>query len=100
MYSQQIHPTDGGRQLARRAESYHAHIYLHHHHHTKLAHPSKHNLNQSPIFQNPILTQILHPPPFYPPHHYHHHYYKNNKIHYQPYHLPSPTPPFIHSHST
>ena len=85
MFWRQIDPTDSGGQFADRGQSYQSAIFYHDEEQKKLAEKSKKELEESGMFDAPIVTKILSALVFYPAEDYHQHYYKKNPGHYNRY---------------
>ncbi|MBY8914063.1 peptide-methionine (S)-S-oxide reductase MsrA [Bacillus sp. YC2] len=98
LFWQQIDPTDAGGQFADRGSSYTAAIYCHNEEQKKLAEASKKRLEESGIFQKPIVTEILKAEPFYEAEGYHQHFYKKNPEHYGHYRVGSGRQGFLNEH--
>ncbi|WP_404442152.1 peptide-methionine (S)-S-oxide reductase MsrA [Sutcliffiella horikoshii] len=91
----QIDPTDAGGQFHDRGDSYRTAIFYHSEEQRQLAEKSKHSLNESGRFKDPIVTQILPAKPFYAAEEYHQDYYKKNPFRYKMYQAGSGRAAFI-----
>lgn len=80
-----IDPTDPGGQFADRGNHYKTAIFYSTEEEKQLAEDSKSKLDQSTLFDRPVVTAILPAKPFYPAEEYHQGYYKTNATHYQAY---------------
>ncbi|KXZ18110.1 methionine sulfoxide reductase A [Bacillus nakamurai] len=98
LFWQQIDPTDAGGQFADRGSSYRAAIYYHNEEQKELAEASKKRLEESGVFQKPIVTEILKAEPFYEAEGYHQHFYKKNPEHYGRYRVGSGRQGFLNAH--
>ncbi len=78
----QIDPTDDGGQFVDRGHAYTSGIFYYNDSQKKLAEKSKHMLEQSGIFEKPIVTPITAAPEFWPAEEYHQDYYKKNPLRY------------------
>ena len=81
----QIDPTDDGGQFADRGASYRTAIFYTSEEQRKIAEKSKRELDQSKIFDRPVVTRILPAKPFYEAEEYHQDYYRKNVLHYNRY---------------
>lgn len=81
----QIDPTDDGGQFADRGTQYFTAIFYLDEQQKKLAEASKQALDDSGIFDKPVITAILPAHPFYKAEEYHQDYYKKNVMHYSLY---------------
>lgn len=95
VYWSQIDPTDAGGQFHDRGDSYRTAIFYHSDEQKEIAEKSKHNLDQSGRFKNPIVTEILPAKPFYAAEEYHQDYYKKNPFRYKMYQAGSGRAAFI-----
>jgi len=82
---QQIDPTDDGGQFADRGRQYRTAIFYNTEEQKNVAETSKQKLDQSGIFDRPVLTPILPVQPFYLAEDYHQDYYQKNVLHYKMY---------------
>ncbi|MBA2173945.1 peptide-methionine (R)-S-oxide reductase MsrB [Halobacillus locisalis] len=98
LFWQQIDPTDAGGQFADRGESYTTAIYYHNEQQKLIAEESKKRMEDSGLFKNPIVTEILPAETFYPAEEKHQDYYKKNKFHYKRYKKGSGRAGFIKDH--
>ena len=78
-----IDPTDGGGQFVDRGEQYASAIFYHDKNQRTVATASKKALEQSGIFNKPIVTPIRPLEIFYPAEEYHQDYYRENSIRYK-----------------
>lgn len=81
----QIDPTDSGGQFADRGFQYKTAIFYQNDSEKEAALASKNRLQQSGLFDKPIMTEILALQPFYPAEEYHQDYYRKNYSHYSSY---------------
>ncbi|AGF77470.1 methionine-R-sulfoxide reductase/methionine-S-sulfoxide reductase [Desulfocapsa sulfexigens DSM 10523] len=81
----QIDPTDSGGQFADRGSQYKTAIFFGDELEKKAALASKEKLQQSGLFDKPIMTEVLPLLPFYPAEEYHQDYYRKNYSHYSSY---------------
>jgi len=91
----QIDPTDGGGQFADRGEQYHTAIFYNSEQQRQVAERSKEKLDQSGLFDRPVVTAILPAQPFYAAEEYHQDYYRKNVAHYTLYKIGSGRQAFI-----
>ncbi len=89
VFWRQIDPTDDGGQFADRGTQYFTAIFYLDELQKKLAEASKQALDNSGIFDKPVITAILPAAPFYRAEEYHQDYYKKNVMHYSLYKLGS-----------
>jgi peptide methionine sulfoxide reductase msrA/msrB len=82
---QQIDPTDDGGQFADRGRQYRTAIFYSSDEQKVIAENSKRKLDQSGLFERPVLTPILPVQPFYLAEEYHQDYYQKNVVHYKMY---------------
>jgi peptide methionine sulfoxide reductase msrA/msrB len=78
----QIDPTDDGGQFVDRGHEYTSGIFYYNNKQKQLAEASKHQLEQSGIFEKQIVTPIVPAPEFWPAEEYHQDYYKKNPLRY------------------
>jgi peptide methionine sulfoxide reductase msrA/msrB len=78
----QIDPTDDGGQFVDRGHEYTSGIFYYNNKQKQLAEASKHQLEQSGIFEKQIVTPIVPAPEFWPAEEYHQDYYKRNPLRY------------------
>ncbi len=90
-----IDPTDPDGQFADRGPQYRTAIFYHNEKQKALAEASKKALQESGIFNKPIVTEILPAKPFYPAEDYHQDFYKKNPQRYAIYSVASGRKPFI-----
>ena len=79
----QIDPTDGGGQFADRGRQYRTAIFYNSDEQKAVAQRSKEKLDQSGMFDRPVVTEILPESPFYEAEEYHQDYYQKNPIRYK-----------------
>lgn len=91
-------PTDTGGQFHDRGYQYTTAIFYTNESEKKLAQSSKKFLNQSKIFDRPIVTPILRETTFYPAEDYHQDYYLKNPIRYKFYRYRSGRDEFLKKH--
>lgn len=82
---QQIDPTDDGGQFADRGAHYKTAIFYGNEEEKRVAEESKQRLQDSGLFDKPIMTDVVQAEPFYPAEEYHQDYYKKNYAHYSAY---------------
>jgi peptide methionine sulfoxide reductase msrA/msrB len=78
-----VNPTDSGGQFVDRGPQYRTAIFYHNEEQRKLAQKSKEELDNSNLFDKPIVTEILKLSKFYRAEDYHQDYYKRNPIRYK-----------------
>jgi peptide methionine sulfoxide reductase msrA/msrB len=78
-----VNPTDAGGQFVDRGSQYRTAIFYHNEQQRRLAQKSKENLDNSNIFNKPIVTEILEFSKFYRAEDYHQDYYRRNPIRYK-----------------
>lgn len=81
----QIDPTDSGGQFTDRGSQYKTAIFFQNDGERQIARDSKDRLQQSGLFDKPIMTEILAALPFYSAEEYHQDYYRKNFSHYSSY---------------
>ncbi|MGA7279701.1 MAG: peptide-methionine (S)-S-oxide reductase MsrA, partial [Desulfocapsaceae bacterium] len=91
----QIDPTDGGGQFADRGKQYRTAIFYNSEQQKQIADASKKELDDSKLFERPVITPILPVQPFYEAEEYHQDYYRKNAVHYNMYKKGSGRQPFI-----
>ena len=89
IYWKQIDPTDSGGQFNDRGHKYKTAIFYHDNQQKELAKKSKKELEESKIFSQPIVTEIIKATTFYKAEDYHQDYYKKNPNHYYSYYIGS-----------
>ncbi len=80
-----VNPTDSGGQFVDRGPQYRTAIFYHNEEQRRLAQKSKEDLDNSNIFDKPIVTEVLEFSKFFPAEDYHQDYYEKNPIPYQSY---------------
>ncbi len=85
VFWRQIDPTDSGGQFADRGTHYKTAIFYQNDQEKETALTSKRNLQQSGMFDKPIVTDIIPVQPFYPAEEYHQDYFRKNYSHYSSY---------------
>ena len=80
-----IDPTDAGGQFVDRGSQYRSAIFYHNEEQKRIAEESKKELEESGVFNKPIVTDIIKFEKFYPAEDYHQDYYKKNPIRYKYY---------------
>jgi peptide methionine sulfoxide reductase msrA/msrB len=85
VFWRQIDPTDAGGQFADRGTQYRTAIFYLDEEQRLLAEASKKKLQESGIFEKPIVTAILPAVPFYEAEEYHQDYAQKNVLHYSRY---------------
>ncbi len=85
IFWRQIDPTDDGGQFADRGEHYKTAIFYSTEEQRIAAEQSKKALQNSGIFNRPIVTALLPAQPFYEAEEYHQDYYQKNVLHYSRY---------------
>lgn len=98
IFWKQIDPTDTGGQFNDRGNRYKTAIFYHDDIQKELALKSKKELEESNLFENPIVTKILPAQTFYIAEEYHQDYYKKEPIHYEIYYKGSGRYDFIKTH--
>ncbi|SCJ36102.1 Peptide methionine sulfoxide reductase MsrA/MsrB [uncultured Clostridium sp.] len=98
IFWKQIDPTDTGGQFNDRGNRYKTAIFYHDYIQKELALKSKKELEESNLFENPIVTKILPAQTFYIAEEYHQDYYKKEPIHYEMYYKGSGRYDFIKTH--
>ena len=78
-----VDPTDNGGQFVDRGPQYRTAIFYHNREQKELAEKSRKALNDSGIFDQPIVTEIRQLNAFYQAEGYHQDYYKNHSIRYR-----------------
>jgi peptide methionine sulfoxide reductase msrA/msrB len=91
----QIDPTDDGGQFADRGSHYRTAIFYSTEEQRQIAEMSKKELDESKIFDRPVVTSIIPAEPFYVAEEYHQDYYLKNVLHYNMYKKGSGRQPFI-----
>ncbi len=85
VFWRQIDPTDDGGQFADRGTQYFTAVFYLDEEQRRLAEASKRQIDQSGIFDKPVVTAILPAAPFYPAEEEHQDYYRKNVLHYSMY---------------
>jgi len=80
-----IDPTDAGGSFVDRGNQYRSAIFYHNEKQKRIAEESKKELDESGVFDKPIVTEIIRLEKFYPAEDYHQDYYKENSIRYKYY---------------
>ena len=80
-----IDPTDAGGQFVDRGSQYRSAIFYQNEEQKRIAEESKKELEESGVFNKPIVTDIIKFEKFYPAEDYHQDYYKKNPIRYKYY---------------
>ena len=83
VFWRQIDPTDAGGQFVDRGNAYTTGIFYHDEEQKRLAEISKNSMDNSGIFDKPIVTPIVPATEFYPAEDYHQDYYKENPLRYK-----------------
>jgi peptide methionine sulfoxide reductase msrA/msrB len=91
----QIDPTDDGGQFADRGRQYRTAIFYNSEEQRAVAEQSKKDLDDSKMFDRPVVTAIVKAKPFYLAEEYHQDYYRKNVMHYSLYKKGSGRQPFI-----
>ena len=91
----QIDPTDDGGQFADRGSHYRTAIFYGSEEQRAVAEQSKKELDESKLFDRPVVTAIIPAQPFYLAEEYHQDYYRKNVLHYSLYKKGSGRQPFI-----
>ncbi|NTW05983.1 MAG: peptide-methionine (S)-S-oxide reductase MsrA [Peptococcaceae bacterium] len=99
VFWKQIDPTDGGGQFFDRGTSYRTAIFYHDEEQRKAALKSKDELDNSGIFQDPVVTMIIPATTFYLAEEYHQQYYRKNPEHYRQYSIGSGRDAFVREKS-
>lgn len=95
VYWQQINPTDDEGQFGDRGQQYRAIIFYQNNEEKQEAENSKKILQETHIFQKPIVTEIRSYSTFYPAEEYHQDYYKKHPIKYNFFRYSSGRTPFL-----
>ncbi len=95
VYWKQFDPTDAGGSFYDRGPQYKSVIFYKNDEQKKLAEKSKAQLDESGLFNNPIVTEIKKFTSFYPAEDYHQHFYKKNPERYHSYRKASGRDKFI-----
>jgi peptide methionine sulfoxide reductase msrA/msrB len=90
-----IDPTDAKGQFVDRGSQYRPEIFYHSEDQKNRALASRNALNDSKIFDKPIVTPVTRFEKFFPAEDYHQDYYKKNRIQYKYYRLGSGRDPFL-----
>lgn len=85
VFWRQVDPTDPGGQFVDRGDQYATAIFYHSEEQRVLAEKSKQELEQSGIYEKPIVTKILKGSTFYKAEAYHQDYYKEHSVRYKYY---------------
>jgi len=85
LFWRQIDPTDPGGQFVDRGSQYRTAIFYHNEGQKALAEKSKADLNNSGIYDRPVVTEIIRASKFYQAEGYHQDYYKKNPMGYKQY---------------
>jgi len=85
IYWKQIDPTDAGGQFVDRGHSYISTIFYVDNEQKRFAEESRDRLNQSGIYDKPVITPVIPTAVFYPAEEYHQDYYKKNPLRYRLY---------------
>jgi methionine-S-sulfoxide reductase len=85
VFWRQIDPTQADGQFVDRGSQYATAIFFHDDEQKKLAEASKKNLNDSKLFDKPIVTGVVPAKPFWPAEEYHQKYYVKKTFHYKLY---------------
>ena len=89
VYWRQINPTDGGGQFVDRGAQYRSAIFYHNDEQKRLALASKEKLEESGMFHDPVVTEIVPFKSFYEAEEYHQDFYKKSQARYKSYRLGS-----------
>ena len=95
VFWREIDPTDPGGQFADRGSQYQTAIFYLNDEQKKIAEASKEKLQQSGMFDKPIVTEILNAGPFYPAEEYHQDYSEKEPGHYKRYRIGSGREEFV-----
>ncbi len=98
IFWRQIDPTDGGGQFVDRGHEYTSAIFYYDERQKRLAEQSKRRLEESGIFEEPIVTPIQPAEKFWRAEEYHQDYYKENPIRYNFYRSRSGRDSFLEKH--
>lgn len=90
-----IDPTDAKGQFVDRGSQYRPEIFYHNEDQKKQALASRNALNDSRVFDKPIVTPVTQLEKFFPAEEYHQDYYKKNRIQYKYYRLGSGRDQFL-----
>ena len=83
VFWQNVDPTDVGGQFVDRGDHYQTAIFYHDEKQKQLAEESKKKLNESKLFDKPIVTKIRPFENFYPAEEYHQDYHQKNPLQYK-----------------
>jgi len=83
VFWRQINPTDDSGQFVDRGSQYRSVIFYHSDEQKNLAEKSKKALEESGIFEKPVVTEIIPASAFYKAEDYHQDYYKKNPLRYK-----------------
>jgi len=95
VFWRQIDPTDSGGQFADRGSQYRTAIFYHSDEQKAQAERSRKAVEESGIFEKPVVTEILPAGPFYRAEEYHQDYYRKNPIRYKIYRFASGRDQFL-----
>ena len=98
IFWRQIDPTDSGGQFVDRGHEYSSAVFYYDEKQKEFAQKSKTLLEESTIFQNPIVTPIKPAQKFWPAEEYHQDYYKKNPLRYAFYRSGSGRDTFLEKH--
>ncbi len=98
IFFRSIDPTDPDGQFFDRGESYHTAIFYQDENQKVAAETYKKRLDESGIYDKPIVVPIKEAKVFYPAEEYHQDYYKKNRAHYNAYYKGSGRDAFIKAH--
>ena len=85
VFWRQINPTDNSGQFVDRGSQYRSAIFYHNEEQRTLAEKSKKALQESGIFERPVVTEIIQASAFYKAEEYHQDYYKKSPLRYKSY---------------
>ncbi|MCA9561922.1 MAG: peptide-methionine (S)-S-oxide reductase MsrA [Myxococcales bacterium] len=98
VYWRSMDPTDLGGQFADRGTQYRPAIFVANEEERAAAEQSKQALQESGVFDEPIVVPIVDAGPFYVAEDYHQNYFRTNSAHYQRYREASGRGPFLRAH--
>lgn len=98
IFFRSIDPTDPDGQFHDRGETYRTAIYYHDEKQREIATAYKEKLEESKLFDKPIVVPIVPAEEFYPAESYHQDYYKKNPFYYERYYKGSGRKDFLHEH--
>lgn len=95
IYFSQINPTDKGGSFMDRGSQYRSAVFYHTQEQKQLALEAIQQMDDSKIFDKPVVTQVQEAVEFFPAEEYHQDYHKKNPVQYKYYSLGSGRQPFV-----